>query len=164
MLIRLLQLLAQIIRITDKRRIIITIKNKLNDQDFNQIFPSDSYDSPLEILVKGAKIQTIIQCGGLWFANGKFGMTWKLVQSIAPQASKSESGCLFKQMSTPLSLPEDSRSDSVAVTLVEDSDDEGELKDVIPQPSEEFGVAPLSQPEEIVDGATKKKRVLKRKE
>jgi hypothetical protein len=27
-------------------------------------------------------MKTMIQCGGIWFANGKFGVTWRFVQGI----------------------------------------------------------------------------------
>lgn len=53
------------------------------DEDDNKLFPDDSNPSltPLEILVKKANVAIVMQCGGLWFANGKFGVTWKLVQA-----------------------------------------------------------------------------------
>ena len=37
---------------------------------------------PLELVTKLSKVMTIIRCGGLWFANGKFGCTWRLVQAV----------------------------------------------------------------------------------
>merc|ERR1712028_122738 len=33
-----------------------------------------------EVLVKGAKVQALIQCVGLWFAGGKYGCSWKVLQ------------------------------------------------------------------------------------
>jgi hypothetical protein len=36
----------------------------------------------LDFITKGSKLATLIQCGGIWFANGKFGVTWKLVQAV----------------------------------------------------------------------------------
>ena len=37
-------------------------------------------NTPVELIPKGAHINGIIQCNGLWFAGGKFGVTWKLLQ------------------------------------------------------------------------------------
>jgi len=33
-----------------------------------------------EISTKGSKMTTLIQCGGIWIAGGKFGITWRAVQ------------------------------------------------------------------------------------
>lgn len=33
-----------------------------------------------ELLVKGVTVTVIIECGGLWFAGGKFGVTWRAKQ------------------------------------------------------------------------------------
>lgn len=40
-----------------------------------------STGTPTELIPKGSLIKGLIQCNGLWFAGGKFGLTWKLVQS-----------------------------------------------------------------------------------
>ena len=37
--------------------------------------------SPVDLLPKGAHLNGIIQCNGMWFAGGKFGVTWKLLQA-----------------------------------------------------------------------------------
>ena len=34
-----------------------------------------------EVIPKGSQITALIQCGGIWFAGGKFGVTWKLKQA-----------------------------------------------------------------------------------
>jgi len=33
-----------------------------------------------ELLVKGVTVTAIVECGGLWFAGGKFGVTWRAKQ------------------------------------------------------------------------------------
>jgi len=38
--------------------------------------------TPMDHLPKGAHIKGLIQCTGLWFAGGKWGVTWKLVQAM----------------------------------------------------------------------------------
>ena len=53
------------------------------------LFPcADPNVSPMDIITKLSHMKTMIQCGGLWFANGKFGITWRFVQGmIQPRLS-----------------------------------------------------------------------------
>ena len=55
----------------------------------NCLFPcADPNVSPMDIITKLSHMKTMIQCGGLWFANGKFGITWRFVQGmIQPRLS-----------------------------------------------------------------------------
>jgi hypothetical protein len=79
-----------------------TLKVKLDfwDEKFNceiydvrqkLLFPNqDDSVRPLDLLTKASNVACIIKCGGVWFANGKFGVTWKLVQAVVkPKASLS---------------------------------------------------------------------------
>ena len=36
----------------------------------------------MDMITKLSNIACVIQCGGVWFANGKFGVTWRLVQAV----------------------------------------------------------------------------------
>jgi hypothetical protein len=41
------------------------------------------YTTPMEeLLQKGSEITAILQCAGLWFAGGKFGVTWRAIQVV----------------------------------------------------------------------------------
>ena len=63
---------------------------EIYDVDRNCLFPcvSDSDVTPKEIITKLSHMKTMLQCGGIWFANGKFGITWRLVQGmIQPRLS-----------------------------------------------------------------------------
>jgi hypothetical protein len=62
---------------------------EIYDTDRNCLFPSaDPNVSPMEIITKLSHMKTMIQCGGIWFANGKFGITWRFVQGmIQPRLS-----------------------------------------------------------------------------
>ena len=33
-----------------------------------------------EMLQKGSQVQAILRCGGIWFANGKYGLSWRVAQ------------------------------------------------------------------------------------
>lgn len=62
---------------------------EIYNTDGNCLFPcADPNVSPMDIITKLSHMKTMIQCGGLWFANGKFGITWRFVQGmIQPRLS-----------------------------------------------------------------------------
>ena len=37
--------------------------------------------TPMTLVPKGSSVKGLIQCGGLWFVGGKFGVTWRLQQA-----------------------------------------------------------------------------------
>jgi len=113
-------------------------KVEIYDEDENKLFPNTTNPcvSPLDFLSKGTNIAVIIQSGGLWFANGKFGITWKLVQAVVQKPKATLTGKCFLKMKpadkekmklAPTPEPEMDEDDiPSAKTLVEDSDVEEE--------------------------------------
>jgi len=70
-----------------------TMKVKIPWRDGS--FQCDAYDSNKKlieddlsnVLVKGTQVQALIQCVGMWFAGGKYGCSWKVVQmKVTPAA------------------------------------------------------------------------------
>jgi hypothetical protein len=55
---------------------------EIYDADHTALFPSSDGKTPKDIIVKGSDAALIITCGGLWFAGGSFGVTWRLVQAV----------------------------------------------------------------------------------
>ena len=55
---------------------------EIYDSNSNALFPNSEGKSPKDIIVKGSDAALIITCGGLWFAGGSFGVTWRLVQAV----------------------------------------------------------------------------------
>ena len=55
---------------------------EIYNMDREMIFPSEEGYTPVDLIQKLQNVALVIQCGGLWFANGKFGVTWKLVQEV----------------------------------------------------------------------------------
>lgn len=45
------------------------------------IFPKEGVNI-LDVVPKGSDVKVMLQCGGIWFAGGKFGITWKPYQMI----------------------------------------------------------------------------------
>jgi hypothetical protein len=53
-------------------------------------------DIPLEdVLVKKAFLTALVQCTGVWFAGGKFGLSWKAIQIRADKVPDSIRGFAF---------------------------------------------------------------------
>lgn len=79
-----------------------TLKVQLRKRDGK--FETDVYDDkkrlmsdvPLEdIIVKGSVLTTLIQCTGVWFAGGKYGLSWKAVQIRADKIPHRLNGPAF---------------------------------------------------------------------
>lgn len=79
-----------------------TIKLQLRQRDGK--FETQVYDSakrpmtdiPLEdIIVKGSVLTALIQCTGVWFAGGKYGLSWKAIQIRADKVPESIRGFAF---------------------------------------------------------------------
>lgn len=113
------------------------------DHEQKQLFPAnDSTKTSLMALIpKSANVAVVLKCGGLWFANGKFGCTWKLVQAAVKPRVSFKGKCLISlssdeveklkegEDSEPASSASSSNdSESGSVELVNDSDDEAEEK------------------------------------
>ena len=109
-------------------------KVEIYDEDDNKLFPNPSNPSisPIDFLQKGTNLAILMQCGGIWFANGKFGLTWKLVQAVVQKPKGSLTGSCFiklkptekaKLKTLPAPEPE---ADMEQGTVVEDSDEEEE--------------------------------------
>lgn len=70
----------------------------------NDAFETEVYDEnrqllkdvPLEdVIVKGSRLTMLIQCTGVWFAGGKFGLSWKAVQILADSVPQRIRGFAF---------------------------------------------------------------------
>jgi len=105
-------------------------KSEIYDEDGEKLFPDagNSTITPLDFIRKGGQIATIIQCGGLWFANGKFGMTWKLVQAAVQKPRPVITGTCFIRLkkSDKDKIANQAPPPVAQETLVDDSDGEEE--------------------------------------
>jgi Family of unknown function (DUF5871) len=140
------------------------------DEDGQKLFPNQLGTTPLDYIKKGTNLAVIMQCGGLWFANGKFGVTWKLIQAMVqkPKASLLDE-CLIRlkpsdrerlKASPPVDPNEDTDT-QLQGTIVEDSDDEEEVvPPPVPQPEPVQEDAVADVPSVV---APKKVKVVKKK-
>ena len=81
-----------------------------------------------DFITKASNVATIIQSGGVWVANGKFGVTWKLFQAVVKPKTSLAGKCHISLSSSErerLANQKSEDDDVVAeVTKVEDTDDE----------------------------------------
>jgi len=150
-------------------------QSEIYDEEGNPLFlkgKSPAHITPLDFLKPKTHVICLIQCGGLWFVNGKVSITWNLKQAIVQKPKTSsivEGTCFLKpkaadvQRLKSLPPPEDDidPDGAIASTIVEDSDDEQELPapPMLPTPVVEEPVAAAVAPSE----EPKKKRVISKK-
>jgi hypothetical protein len=93
---------------------------EIYDPSQQMLYPNDNGINPVELIPKGINIVAIIQCGGLWFANGKFGCTWRLFQAVVQSKPSMKGKCLISMSS----------ADKTALTNVSNKRDEEEQEEV----------------------------------
>jgi len=110
-------------------------KSEIYSEDGDKLFPVSNTPSvtPLEYLKKGSNIMTLIQFAGIWFVNGKFSASWKLIQAVVQKPKATLQGQCFIKMKTQdkeklknQQVADDDLDDNVASTIVDDSDGEDE--------------------------------------
>jgi hypothetical protein len=110
-------------------------KPEIYDEDGEPLYINgkvNNHLSPLEFLKPKAHVICLLQCGGLWFVNGKISITWNLKQAIVQKPKQTMEGtCFLKpkaadvQKMKALAPVEDAVDpDGVSTTIVDDSDDE----------------------------------------
>jgi hypothetical protein len=101
-----------------------TFKVKIPYRD--GVFQCDVYNSKREkltncnleeLLTKGTKVQLLVQCMGLWFAGGKFGCSWKVIQLKIDESPSKISGYSFIEDG-------DAEEEETEDVVQEDSDEE----------------------------------------
>jgi hypothetical protein len=75
-------------------------KFDLFDMKSRAIYPNDNDETPDIIVQKGSNVHCVLMCGGIWFASGKFGVTWKLNQAIVKPPEAFEKGKCYVALST----------------------------------------------------------------
>jgi hypothetical protein len=112
---------------------------ELYDVNSDMLFPDKTNPevTPMTLLPKLTNIACVIQCGGLWFAGGKFGVTWKLFQGVVQPRPSLKGKCLINLTSAAKSTlvksaqeeEEDADNDNTgesSLVVADDSDVEDE--------------------------------------
>jgi hypothetical protein len=91
-------------------------KFDLFDLNSRSIYPNESGDTPDLLVQKGSNVCCVVTCGGIWFASGKFGVTWKLNQAMVKPPDTFEKGkCYIPMSAEKKSDAYDSDGESVTV-------------------------------------------------
>jgi hypothetical protein len=117
-------------------------QSEIYDEDGEPLFLKNQTDcSPLEYLKPRSHVICLIQCGGLWFVNGKVSITWNLKQAVVQKpkvSSITEGTCFLKPKASDKEkfkelaeaeeneTSEEQTDNNVSSVVVEDSDDEQE--------------------------------------
>jgi hypothetical protein len=158
-----------------------SFKVEVYDDEYQRLFPNQENPliTPMELIQKGTNVLSVIQCGGIWFANGKFGVTWKLVKVLVQKPRGTLSGQCFIQLKN---TDKEKLKSSVAPVVdvvdqddvplrrteeVEDSDEEQEqeqeqeqtVKAVQEEVKEEVKALAEEEPKKAVKKVIKKKVV-----
>lgn len=129
-------------------------KFDLFDTQNNKLLPSETGELPDVLIPKGSEIACIIICGGIWFANGKFGITWKLYQGVVkPTQSLPKGMCHIKL--------DDSQPLKVDNALIEPTyDSDGESAPIVVTQSQTI---PVDEPITITNIVEPKKEKVNKK-
>jgi hypothetical protein len=164
-------------------------KPEIYDEDSNPLYINgkvNSHLTPLEFLKPKSHVMCIIQCGGLWFVNGKVSITWNLKQAMVQKPKASMEGvCLLKPKASDKALlksqpPPEEIDNEGPTAIVDDSDDENEPEtwtklpvaneekvEVVKEPEPIHEESVVEEPEKPVVAETqekpKKKPIVKKK-
>ena len=142
-------------------------KSEIYDMQQNILFPGMLPAlTPVDLITKGSQVASIIKNGGIWFAAGKFGTTWKLEQAVVQPRATLRGKCHIRLDESEMQTLESSveklvlsdEETPVQSTTVDDSDDDEPVLVETPVVNTEE----TQEPQETVE-TPKKKRVVKKK-
>ena len=149
-------------------------KPEIYDEDGEGLYINgkvNSHLTPLEYLKPKTHVICLLQCGGLWFVNGKISITWNLMQAIVQKPKATMEGTCFlkpkasdKEKMKTLPPPEDDIDpDGAPTTIVADSDDERDITTVAAAPTSVVPVpTPVEVVEEVVEEVKPKKKIVRK--
>jgi len=137
---------------------------EIYDPNGTMLYPDDnSTSTPLDLIPKGVNLVAIIQCGGLWFANGKFGCTWRLFQAVVQQKPSMKGKCLINVSSEAKSALTNGVQVSTETSVIVEDDEESDCEqEEEPAPTPATAPAPTPAPTPAPAPVVKKKVVRKK--
>jgi hypothetical protein len=147
---------------------------ELYNDERELVFPKDNDEEQGSIgdyIVKGSNVATIIQCGGIYVINGKFGVTWKLFQAVVKPRTTLSGKCHITLSESDKTKIASSKvddndevdvSDKIETTRVEDSDDEDDNVQAVTKEVAKVEVKEEVEKTVVVEDKPKK-RVVKKK-
>jgi hypothetical protein len=114
-----------------------------------------------ELLVKKVEVTALIQCRGVWFACGKFGVSWKAVQIRLDSAPAGLRGCAFEDDGEEEGGAEFSAVPRGRAALVDDEEEDEAEAPVPAAPTKKVVVA--DSDDEVAPAPLPKKTVVTKK-
>lgn len=150
---------------------------EIYDMEHKPLFPTtDGGDvGPMDLIPKATNVALVIRCGGIWFANGKFGCTWRLMQALVKPKESLKGRCFIKLSQDDANKLKQQESaaeedeDVVGVEVAEDSDEEEEQPSFAEKPKSKAEPEPEPEPEpeeeepEPAPKPVKKRKVVRKK-
>jgi hypothetical protein len=149
-------------------------KSEIYDEDGEPLYvggKTSGQMTPLDFLKPKTHVSCLLQCGGIWFVNGKFSITWNLKQAMVKKPKASMEGqCFIKlkasdkeKMKTlaPVEHDDNDVDDGAVATIVDDSDDEEPVK-VVVKVVEKIVEIP-AKVEEVLTVEPAKKKIIRKK-
>ena len=153
-----------------------TMKIQLRKRDGK--FDVDIYDAALnsmkgtpieDILVKRAQLTVLMKCTGVWFAGGKFGLSWKAEQIRADKVPASIRGPAFlpDESGGATAAPQQQAKNQFAALADEEDDDEVNDEEALAAPAKPAATPAEDDeedeaPEVVSPAAVPKKTVVKK--
>ena len=113
-----------------------------------------------DLLMKGSVVRCVMQCTGIWFAGGKYGLSWKAVQMVMDSVPDSIRGCVVvdeeaddEAFDAP--APTKAKPSAIAAVLPQEDDE-----DMDESPED---VEPITVPKVVVSTAAIKKKIVTKK-
>ena len=137
------------------------------NMDRQPLFPnaSDPGITPSDLIAKGNNVACVLKCGGIYFVNGKFGVTWRLVQAVVKPRASIRGQCVIN-----LSTGDRERLANQSEDLDENGEDNGVAVEDDSDDDEPKVVAKKEVKKELDDaasvtstGSSGKKKVVKKK-
>ena len=97
-----------------------TWRCEVYDDEGTKLFPGASNVTPIDLIPKATNVKVLMTCGGIWFANGKFGITWKLVQAMVQKPRPQLSGRCFLKPSAKPTTPPSTPVEEIVKPIVEE--------------------------------------------
>lgn len=104
---------------------------ELYDMDKKPLFGGgvDTTETPLSLVPSGSFLKGIIECAGVWFVGGRFGVSWRLIQAQVRQPVRIKGFCMVSD-----SEDDDEGVSQVAAAAVMMESSDSEDNDEPPQP------------------------------
>jgi hypothetical protein len=151
-------------------------KSEIYDEDGEPLYVGGKTSgsiTPLDFLNPKTHVICLIQCGGIWFVNGKFSITWNLKQAIVQKPKASMEGqCFIKLKSAdkeklkalpPVEHEDLDPDDGAVATIVEDSDEEDAPASVFVAATASAVAPKVVEPVKVEEKAVEKKKIIRKK-